>query len=285
MHEPTRTSIRLLTILFVAFTVAAHSLQDQVAPAEKQDDLTMFETGRIILQDDAGRELTFNYRLMRPDPSAPDGAHPLVVFLHGAGERGADNRKQLTYLPRWMSARKSRRKFPCFLLAMQCPAGDWWAPRSADNDLVPIKGESTLPMQALEKAIDRLIANEDIDEDRVYLTGLSMGGFGSWHLGAKRPGQFAAVVPICGGGLPETASRLKDVPMWVVHGESDQVVPERFSREMVDALRAAGGAVEYSVLKGVAHDSWTPAYRRLGVIEWMFEQVRESARSVPGSDS
>ena len=285
MLECTRRSAWFLTLLLFAVTAVAHPVQEQTIPGEKPDDLTMFETGRIVLQDESGSDLVFKYRFMRPERSASDVAQPLVVFLHGAGERRSDNRKQLTYLPRWMSARKMRQKHPCFLLAMQCPAGDWWAPRSKESDLIPIEGESTLPMQALEKAIDRIIASEHIDEDRVYLTGLSMGGFGSWHLGAKRPGQFAAVVPICGGGLPDTASRLKDVPVWVVHGEEDRVVPERYSREMVDALHAAGGSVKYTVLEGVPHDSWTPAYRRLGVIDWMFEQVRASSERVPDPES
>ncbi len=238
----------------------------------KAVDDTMYEDGQVDFEHSKSETRSISYRLMKPDQRAGPGPHPLVVFLHGAGERGSDNALQLTYLPRWMAADRHRREHPCYLLAVQCPEGQWWAPRADDGTMSAVVGDSPSSMLALEKVLEKVLETEQVDKRRIYLTGLSMGGYGSWHLAAKQPGRFAAVVPICGGGLIEDAPKLKGVPIWVVHGLDDKVVPEKQSREMVDAIRAAGGIVRYSPLPGVGHDSWTDAYSRMGVIEWMFEQ-------------
>jgi predicted peptidase len=126
----------------------------------------------------------------------------------------------------------------------------------------------------LERLINHLCAELPVDHRRIYLTGLSMGGFGSWELAAHRPDLFAAVVPICGGGDAAWGARLKEVPIWAVHGDADTVIPAEESRIMIEAIRKAGGQPRYTELSGVGHDSWTETYRdRKGVLRWMFEQV------------
>ncbi|MBS0201420.1 MAG: dienelactone hydrolase family protein [Planctomycetes bacterium] len=208
------------------------------------------------------RSGTLQYRLMAPVKNAGQGRYPLVCFLHGAGERGDDNRTQLIGLPEQLAEAEWRRKWPCFVLAPQCPESTDWT--SLDEELLELIGD---------------VSNRyPIDLDRVYLTGLSMGGFGSWSLASQVPDRFAAVVPICGGGDPQFAKELVDVPIWAIHGDADRAVDVKYSRQMIAAIRAAGGQPHYTELRGVGHDSWTQSYRAPnGVLKWMFEQ-RNSRR-------
>jgi predicted peptidase len=115
-----------------------------------------------------------------------------------------------------------------------------------------------------------VISHEAVDPARIYLTGLSMGGYGTWDLAARQPERFAAILPICGGGDEATAPRLAKLPIWCFHGDADTVVPVERSRTMIAAVRAAGGSPKYSELPGVGHDSWTPAYRDPAVLDWLF---------------
>lgn len=216
---------------------------------------------------------TLRYRLLPPAKVEPGKKYPIVLFLHGAGERGDDNKLQLLYLPEWMTRPEWREKYPCYFVAPQLPKGKYWAGLRLSRDALPPAADAP-PSEGelVYAALEGLIKELPIDPARVYLTGLSMGGYGSWALAANHPDRFAAVVPICGGGDINWASKLKDVPIWAVHGDADKVVPPVRSREMVDALKAVGGKIKYTELKDVAHDSWTPAYNDVGVLEWMFEQ-------------
>jgi predicted peptidase len=117
-----------------------------------------------------------------------------------------------------------------------------------------------------------VISHEAVDPARIYLTGLSMGGYGTWDLAARQPERFAAILPICGGGDEATTARLAKLPIWCFHGDADTVVPVERSRTMIAAVRAASGSPKYSELPGVGHDSWTPAYRDPAVLDWLFTQ-------------
>jgi dienelactone hydrolase len=127
---------------------------------------------------------------------------------------------------------------------------------------------------AVIAALEDTLQREPIDPARISLTGLSMGGYGSWDLAARMPERFAAVLPICGGGDEATAAKIKDLPIWCFHGDADTAVRVERSRTMIEALRAAGGAPKYSELAGVGHDSWTPAYRDPDVLAWLFAQKK-----------
>lgn len=216
----------------------------------------------------------FRYRLLAPDVPTGDRM-PLVVFLHGAGERGSDNAAQLAYLPTWLAAPTERRRHPCFLLAPQCRDESMWVDIPwGDTRSRPQQPRPTLDLQAVIAALDEVTANEPVDPRRIYLTGLSMGGYGTWDLAARMPERFAALLPICGGGDEATATRIAGLPTWCFHGAADDVVPVERSRSMIAAVRAAGGTPRYSELPGVGHDSWTPAYRDAEVIDWLFAQRR-----------
>ena len=212
------------------------------------------------------REL-FGYRMLKPQAIRATQMYPLLLFLHGAGERGTDNRCQTKYLPQWMAQGEYRKNYPCFLVAPQCRPDRLWVetPRAFDRS-APRQAPGP-QMQVVIDILHDVINNFPIDEERLYLTGLSLGGYGSWDLGTRLADRWAAVAPICGGGDELYADRLVGVPVWAWHGDADEIVPVDKSRRMIDAIRQAGGEPKYTELQGVGHDSWTPAYTDLqGVI-------------------
>ncbi len=178
---------------------------------------------------------------------------PLMLFLHGAGERGHDLEKVKVHGPPKLVAQGQ--SMPFIIVSPQCPTGKSWTDPSE--------------VQVLISLLDDIVANYDVDESRVYLTGLSMGGFGTWALGSSCPERFAAMVPICGGGDSRMARRLRDVPIWVFHGAKDNTVPLARSAEMVEAVKAAGGDIEFTVYPEAGHDSWTETYDNPELYEWL----------------
>jgi predicted peptidase len=233
-----------------------------------------FESRSVAVTEE-GRQVEFRYRLLRPAAIEPGEKYPVVLFLHGAGERGDDNEKQLKYLPTWLTEPDLRRTHPCFVVAPQCRDGKRWADFDwSDKKSTPQKPEPTVDLAAAVAVLEEVMKAEPVDPDRVYLTGLSMGGYGSWDLAARTPGRFAAVIPICGGGDEATAAKLAKLPIWCFHGADDEAVPVERSRSMVEAVKAAGGGVKYTEFEGVKHDSWTPAYRDPATLEWLFRQRR-----------
>lgn len=212
---------------------------------------------------------TLPYRLL---PNPTDEPQPLVLFLHGAGERGADNEAQLTHVVGIFAEPRVRNQFPGHVIAPQCPPGgrwvdcDWSAPTHGLPDAP--SGPQGLVLGLLEQCI----ADPMVDARRIYMIGLSMGGYGTWDLVARRPELFAAAVPICGGGDENVAARLAGVPIWAFHGTDDSVVPVARSRNMVDALRAIDGDIRYTEYAGTGHNSWGPASREPELLPWLFAQ-------------
>jgi len=228
---------------------------------------------------DNGVELP--YRLLRPmpdqDPATPQ-KYPLVVFLHGAGERGADNQAQLKHGLIEFAREDRRHDYPCFVVAPQCPESqrwievDWDAPAGAGT----WPAAPTPVMQALLAFTDELVGTLPIDPARIYLTGLSMGGYGTWYAAAHRPELWAAAVPVCGGGDPTRLAPLaaNSLPVWAFQGADDSVVVPERSREMIEALRQLGLRPGYTEYPSVGHDSWVPAYRDEQLFRWLFAQHR-----------
>jgi predicted peptidase len=200
-----------------------------------------------------------------------------VIFLHGAGERGDDNTAQLKFFPEMMAQPAYREKYECFVLAPQCRRDKRWVEVNWGDKLSVKQPEDPGDqMKAAMQILDETIKREPIDTSRLYLTGLSMGGYGSWDWAMREPDRFAAVVPICGGGDESKAGRLAKTPVWAVHGDADNVVPVERTRRMIDAIKQAGGKPNYTELPGVGHNSWTPAYTDAkGVVPWMFEQKKK----------
>jgi len=221
---------------------------------------------------------TYQHILVRPREVKAGETYPLIVFLHGAGERGDDPTVLLKHFFPALLSDEYRERFPCYILAPQCPKEQRWGSRdykSGEDD-----GKLRAPLAAAMTMVDAAIEEFPIDENRLYLTGLSMGGYGTWDWTIRNPGKFAAAAPICGGGKPDQAEALKDLPLWVVHGDEDSAVPVERSREMVAAVSAAGGFPIYVEYPGVPHDSWTAAYGTPdGLIGWLFRQNREGGNA------
>lgn len=257
-----------------AIMIGLLALELSAMPSEQV--LKQYEECSYVYTGGDYQDEVFKYRLLKPEPLEPGKKYPVVLFLHGAGERGDDNQLQLLYLPELMAGAEYRQKFPCFLIAPQCRTDQKWVEVDWSADTTEQPEEASDQLNVALGALDDVIENYPIDPARVYLTGLSMGGYGSWDAAARYPQRFAAVVPVCGGGDEQTASSLASVPIWAVHGDEDQAVPVARSRRMIEAIREAGGSPHFTELKGVDHDSWTPAYSDPnGVLAWMFEQVND----------
>jgi predicted peptidase len=257
----------------MTFTFAALvALELSAMPAA--ETVKLFEPRTFAVNTPSGK-VEYQYRQLSPEKPVEGHKYPLVVFLHGAGERGSENTKQLAYLPEWLSTPEAREKYPCYLLAPQCPDGQKWSDVDWSSRDPLTLGEASRPMKAVVGMIEEMMKSYPVDPKRVYLTGLSMGGYGAWDLAERMPDLFAAVAPICGGGDERAAHRLVKVPVWAWHGDADGAVPVERSRKMIAAIKAAGGDPKYTELKDVGHDSWTRAYTDAdGVVPWMFQCVK-----------
>ena len=207
-----------------------------------------------------------NYLLYLPPEygKEPDKKWPLIVFLHGSGERGTDLNAVKTHGPPKVVERRS---LPFVVLSPQCPSGDWWRP------------------EEIMALTDEIIAKYKLDRDRVYLTGLSMGGFGTWDTAIAYPDRFAAIAPVCGSGNPYRAPALKNVPTWVFHGEQDQAVPVAASAQMVSVLKQVGGEVKFTRYPNVGHDSWTQTYAHRALYDWFLQHKRGQPAAQPAAGS
>lgn len=221
-----------------------------------------------------GDHQTLPYRLLKPLDYDSQKKYPLVVFLHGAGERGTDNKAQLKHWVRIFATEENRQKYPCFVLAPQCPAGQQWVnvPWAADRHQQPEKPSE--PMAQTMQLIAQLQKDFSIDSRRLYVAGLSMGGFGTWDAISRYPDRFAAAIPICGGGDENKAASIAKLPIWVFHGGRDGVVKTLRSRNMVDALKKAGGSPKYTEYPKEGHGSWGPSAKEPQLLPWLFAQQR-----------
>jgi predicted peptidase len=261
----------MLYVIAIALAVFQTESQDPMSGATKAYDERAAKYSGGEYKDEV-----FRYRVLRPAKIEAGKKYPLVVFLHGAGERGDDNVAQLKYFPAMMAQPEWREKYPCFVIAPQCRKGKSWSGFGRRRNATG--NEDNQPSDQLKVVMQMLehhLKNEPVDTGRVYLTGLSMGGFGSWDWAVREPDRFAAVVPICGGGDEAQAERLVKIPIWAFHGDKDDVVPVETTRRMIAAIKKAGGEPKYTELPGVGHNSWTPAYTdKDGVVKWMFEQKK-----------
>ncbi|MDA1229631.1 MAG: alpha/beta hydrolase-fold protein [Planctomycetota bacterium] len=252
--------------------------------SEKVNPITVYDDKTILFTGGEYTNEEFHYRLMKPTQTEADSKYPLVIFLHGAGERGTDNQKQMFYFPTQMAQPRYRERFPCFVLAPQCRDDRRWMNFDWNIPEDPTMQENASEqLQAVIQMIEVTMKDEAIDPDRVYLTGLSMGGFGTFDLAIRHPDRFAAVAPICGAADPARVGILKDKPMWIVHGVNDTVVSVDRSRSAARVLTEAGGHPTFVELPGIQHNSWTPAYEdNDGLIPWLFRQRRIS-QTVPAT--
>ena len=227
----------------------------------------------VTFQSPTDATQKLNYLLFVPNGYGQgEEKWPLMIFLHGAGERGDDlNLVKVHGPPKLVEQRPE--DFPFIIASPQAPKDDVPAVDGWDARL-------------LSQFLDHLQADYAVDPDRVYLTGLSMGGFGTWRWAAREPGRFAAIVPICGGGWRFYGKPLKDVPVWIFHGDRDEGVPLFLSQIMADAIRKEGGDPKLTIYEGVGHDSWTETYNNPEVYKWLLSHKLSDRKSTePESES
>ncbi|MEM1059557.1 MAG: prolyl oligopeptidase family serine peptidase [Verrucomicrobiota bacterium] len=216
---------------------------------------------------------TLPWRLYAPEGAESGPPLPLVVGLHGAGARGTDNQKAMN-LYRVFFTGENQEKYPAYVLAPQMNRGRSWVKHEKGFKNGPYGQKPPREeMEAMLALVDETIQKHNIDPSRVYVTGQSMGGFGTWEALWRRPDLWAAAVPICGGGDVTTVEKFKDIPIWAWHGSKDPTVPVENSRELIEALKQAGADPKYSE-PDTGHASWLNAYRDPEVFAWMFQQKR-----------
>ncbi len=200
-----------------------------------------------------------DYLFYLPQNYAERDQWPLVLFLHGSGERGSDLELVKKHGPPKLIA--AGKQFPFIVVSPQCPGDLRWQPAQ------------------LAGLLDDVASRYKVDPDRIYVTGLSMGGQGTWNLAGFAPDRFAAIVPVCGSGEPESASSFAHVPVWVFHGAQDAAVPLDASRRMVEALTSAGGTPKFTIYPEAGHDSWTETYENPELYDWLLAQKRQPVKS------
>ena len=254
-------------------TVAAAALSSALTAslcAQTVQDLTTPE----VFTSPTGERLY--YRLFLPKNVPADKKLPLVLFLHGAGERGSNNVSQLQHgvMPLILHGETSHD--PAILLVPQCPAQLKWVDVPWDTPGHSMPEQPSLPMRLALALVLEKAAALPVDPDRVYVTGVSMGGYGTWDALQRAPHLFAAALPICGGGDAARAPTIKHLPIWAFHGDKDDAVPVSRSRDMAKALEACGGRIQYREYPGMGHDVWTRTYNDNDVLVWFFAQRRAS---------
>ena len=276
-HAPMRKSLEnvlgLMGMIAFAFTVGfgvmlateSASLSNWInrGPERAQRLAEPFEAHTYVNSEGD----TMRYRLLRPLDYDPNKEYPLVVCLHGGAGRGNDNVKQIegSWTAQMLSNQYNREKYSAFLFVPQCPPDAIWggAPNYPGVDALVFE-----TIGALEKEFG-------IDAKRRYVMGESLGGYGTWHFVSTRPEMFAAAVPICGGGNPDLAQNIADVPVWAFHGAKDRSVPVRFSRDMIEAIKKAGGNPRYTEYPDEGHIISEPLFNTPDLLDWVFAQQRE----------
>lgn len=224
---------------------------------------------------------TLQYRILMPVKFNPDIEYPVVLVLHGSGERGNDNQAQLTHGSKLFLDSTIREKFPAIIVFPQCPADSYWS----NVHILAVNGKRTFrfqkggkPTSAMKLLMGLVNEIEDqpyVDDDRLYVGGLSMGGMGTLEILRRMKGEFAAAFPICGGDNPKNVKKYKDVPLWVFHGDKDDVVTPEHSQIIVNALKAEGVDVKFSLYPEANHNSWDQAFAEPELLPWLFSHRKE----------
>lgn len=232
------------------------------------------EFERKVFTAEDGTEL--NYRLLKPSETAKGKSFPLVIFMHGLGERGTDNEKQLLWGGQMFLNPVNLEKYPAYVLFPQCPETAFWAYKDIPASFENLAAEEQMPapFKAVKEMIDTYLTYPDVDRSRVYILGVSMGGMATYDMVARFPDIFAAAIPICGAVEPSRLADIEGVSFRLFHGDADTIVPVECSRKAYKALKEAGVKVEYIEFPGCTHGSWNPAFCRDDFMEWLFKQKK-----------
>ncbi len=262
--------------LFTTFALAVCASATLMAadePAKKPSLAETYKMEKTTFTDKDGGSINYCRREIG-DWKQPQKA-AVLLFFHGAGERGADNEKQLVHGAREITAYCEKNNVKALLLFPQCPNGKQWVDTPWGNPEHKLPPESA-SMKLAAGMLAKEMANPNVDAKRLYVVGLSMGGFGTWDFASRYPDKVAAAMPVCGGADVEMASKLKDIPILVYHGEKDTTVLTKRSRDIVAAIKAAGGdKITYVEVPNGGHGSWGPAFKETKNWDWLFSQVKK----------
>jgi predicted peptidase len=221
---------------------------------------------------------TLPYRILLPKNYDAAKKYPLILFLHGVGERGNNNESQLVHGSKLFLRDSIRENYPAIVVFPQCPANSYWSNVDIKVENGKRKfnfspdGEPTIAMKLLMELLDELEDDYKINSKQRYIGGLSMGGMGTFELVRRKPKYFVAAFPICGGANPETADKLKKINWWIFHGAKDDVVPPEASQQMVDALKAHNANIKFTLYPNANHNSWDSAFAEKDLLPWLFSK-------------
>ena len=247
----------LTFFIFLLFLMSCSSKSSliQVNESEKESS--------HLIQTKAETDFESRFLLFLPEDYNLKDKWPLMLFLHGAGERGSDLDKVAVHGPPKLARQGKLQEF--IIIAPQCPKGDYWDSHQQQSNLIHL-------LNTAEKELK-------VDSDKIYITGLSMGGFGTWELTANLHHRIAAAAPVCGGGSVWNSRLLKKVPIWAFHGAKDDIVPPELSEEMVEAVNEKGGNARLTIFPNANHNSWDPAYDTDELYKWLLEQNLQNRNS------
>ncbi len=253
--------IPILFLFFLSISVEAQSLED-------------YKKEHFVQNGD-----TLNYRILFPQDFSEDKEYPVVLFLHGAGERGNNNEAQLTHGGKLFL--EKREEFPAIVIFPQAPKEDYWAKVEVERDSIPYqfnfrnKSEPTTALNLVIELMDSISNQKYVDRDRIYIGGLSMGGMGTYEMLYRKPEMFAAAIAICGGADPEI---IKEYPegfnIWIFHGEKDDIVLPKYSKIMARAINHYGGNAKLSLYPDDNHNSWDSAFAEPNLLPWLFNHSK-----------
>ncbi|TVZ57850.1 phospholipase/carboxylesterase [Flavobacteriaceae bacterium MAR_2010_105] len=253
-------------VILLFFFVNASFAQDQ----------KLYERKQFVSGSD-----TLNYRIMLPKKFDDTKQYPVVLFLHGAGERGSDNNIQLVHGSSLFAHRKTRKKFPAIVIFPQCPKNDFWANASVDRSTKPISlnfpldNEPTTSLKLVMELMESYMNKAYVKKDQIYVGGLSMGGMGTFELLYRKPDVFAAAFTICGAGNPKaTGTYAKKTELWVFHGAKDDIVNPQLSIDMVSGILQAGGTPNFTLYANDNHNSWDSTFAEPELLPWLFSKSK-----------
>ena len=281
--------VALLVILLCfisSFVPCTAASQETVTLLEPEEVRQIFNTSQNSVKDTyvsiGGAQLP--YRLYVPDGYDPSKSYPLVLSFHGAGERGTDNEAQLSNASIWgrLLIESERENNPCLILAPQCPATSKWVMVRNWSDCVYNRTSiSDSPyMRATEELLEKVLEEYSVDEGRLYVTGVSMGGYATWDIITRNPDKFAAAIPVCGGVDPIRIPNVKHLPIWTFHNDADPTVPPTGTRQAYELLKDYGN-IKYNEFVSNKHNAWTAAFSTVGLTDWLFSKVNTVEVSYP----
>jgi len=256
----------ILFLMFLGISVSSTNAQN----------LKQYEQKVFVKNND-----TLRYRILYPENMKKGKKYPLVLFLHGSGERGTDNIKQLVHGGDYFVEKRNRKKYPAIVVFPQCPPNVKWTNRAKQQDKsgtwvfdFPVKKEAPVPTKLTNNLVDELLQSNIVDTKKVYIMGISMGGMGTLEFLYRWPNKYTAGVVICGGHDQKLAKKYSHVPVWFFHGEKDDIVPPIYSKQIYQVLKGSNSNTQYTLFSNDNHNSWDSTFKQPKLLKWLFKQKK-----------